>query len=131
MDFITKFQKKNQSGNLVYLVCSKRGKNSQNCKGKAKYYIKTGVLQIYEKCKNDRDLHTTLTFETFYDLYQTNIFENINMYLRLNQKYYVKCLLKNNDVITYIRAKENFNIRFNNLIIKLINPKYKTIDKKL
>ena len=53
------------------------------------------------------------------------------MYLRLNQKYYVKCLLKNNDVITYIRAKENFNIRFNNLIIKLINPKYKTIDKKL
>ena len=30
MDFITKFQKKNQSCNLVYLVCSKRGKNTTN-----------------------------------------------------------------------------------------------------
>ena len=47
MDILTIFN------NTVYLVCSKRGTNSDKCRGKAKYYKYTGEMIIYNKCTND------------------------------------------------------------------------------
>ena len=127
MDFITKFTKKSQTANNVYLTCSKRGVNNQKCRGKGKYNIKTGILQIYEKCVNDKDLHTTMSLENFYDFYKQNNYENINMDLRYNQKLYVKCLLKDNEVIKYINAKDNFEIRFKNKIFILDEDDFRKI----
>ena len=127
MDFITKFTKKSQTANNVYLTCSKRGINNQKCRRKAKYNIKTGILQIYEKCVNDKDLHTTMSLENFYDFYKQNNYENINMDLRYNQKLYVKCLLKDNEVIKYINAKDNFEIRFKNKIFILDEDDFRKI----
>ena len=49
-DYITNFTKKSESGNIIYLVCTKRGYNSKDCNGKAKYNKKIGIVTIYAKC---------------------------------------------------------------------------------
>ena len=71
MDFITEFQKKSETGNIVYLTCSKRGHNSQNCKGKAKYNKNTGKVEIYEQCKKENtNLNTPLaSYKAGYIIY--------------------------------------------------------------
>ena len=65
MDFITNFTKKIERGNIIYLVCTKRGNKNEKCKGKAKFDRKTGKVVIYNKCVNDKNLHTTINYEEF------------------------------------------------------------------
>jgi len=48
-DFITEFTKKSQTKSTIYLVCSKRGNQSKNFPGKAKFIKNTGRFIIYEK----------------------------------------------------------------------------------
>lgn len=122
MDFITKFTKKSESGNIVYLTCSKRGNNSKNCPGKAKFNRKSGLVEIYKECKNEINLHTTMDFEKFKEHYDKNNFEGLNMELRLYQTYYIKCLIIDNKIRDYTDANEKFYIRFKKKLI--LNEEY-------
>ena len=47
-NFIIKYAKKEIQKN-IYLACTKRGNNGQNCHGKAKFEKNTGKIIIYEK----------------------------------------------------------------------------------
>lgn len=112
MDFIMDFSKKSETGNIVYLTCSKRGHNSQNWKGKAKYYKNTGKVKIYEQCKNDPNLHRSIDFDSFYENYKKNNLEHLDVKLRLYQKYYIKCLFLDNKIHNYTDAIEQLSFRF-------------------
>ena len=67
-EFITNYTKKSEYGNLIYLVCTKRGVNGKDCKGKAKFDRKTGKIAIYERINNDKNNHNKIKFEDFVNL---------------------------------------------------------------
>ena len=92
-EFITIYKKKSESKNIVYLVCSKRGYNNEKCKGKAKLNRKDGKLIMYEKCNNEDGSHDNIDFEKFFQMNKNNNYNNINMNLRIYQKFYIKSLL--------------------------------------
>ena len=64
-EYITTFTKKSESGNLVYLVCSKRGTNGNACPGKAKFDRKKGIFMIYKKFNDENNIHKRLNFYDF------------------------------------------------------------------
>ena len=111
-DYITEYTKKRESGNNIYLVCSKRGKDSKNCLGKAKFNRLTGKLTIYSKCTNKKGNHNGIDINIFTKLFNNNIFKNINMELYLYQKYYIECLFKNNKVNNYTECIQIFKEQF-------------------
>ena len=115
MEFITEFNKKYEKGNIVYLACSKRGTNSDTCKGKAKYNKKSGLVQIYEYCTNNINLHYNLNFDEFKEMYNKNNYDNLDMSLKIFQKYYVKCLLIDNKANTFLECADKFKTRFNDI----------------
>ena len=111
-EFITIYKKKSESKNLVYLVCSKRGYNNDKCKGKAKFSRNNGKVIIYEKCNNEDGSHHNINFDYFYELYQSNSYKNINMNLKLYQKFYTRCLYLDNKIKNYTEAIEIFQKKF-------------------
>ena len=64
-EFITQYTKKSEYGNIIYLACSKRGVNGKDCNGKAKFDRKTGIVIIYEKCKNEKKIIINKEFLKF------------------------------------------------------------------
>ena len=108
-------QKKSESKNLVYLVCSKRGYNNDKCKGKAKFSRNNGKVIIYENCNNEDGSHDNTNFDYFYELYQSNSYKNINMNLKLYQKFYARCLYLDNKIKNYSEAIEIFQKKFPNI----------------
>ena len=96
MDFITSFTKKYERGNNIYLSCSKRGPQSDKCPGKAKYEKNSWLIQIYESCVNDIELHNQINFDIFKKMYEQNNFKNLQMNLKLYQRFYIKCLFLDN-----------------------------------
>ena len=115
MDILTIFNKKYEKGNIVYLVCSKRGTNSDKWRGKAKYYKKTGEIIIYNKCTNDPIIHNTIDINKFEQLYHDDNFNNIYMKLRLLQRYYTICLFKDNKAQNFIDIVSQFKNKFTNI----------------
>jgi hypothetical protein len=80
---------KKESNKFIYLVCSKRGNKSNFCPGKAKYDKATGIMSIYEKCKNNNNDHNIIEYESFKDQIMKNREENIDINLKFYQKYYI------------------------------------------
>ena len=95
-NFQTIFTKKNECGNTIYLVYSKRGYTSNICSGKAKFNKEKGILIIYEKCINNKNNHSSI------DINKKNDYKNIDMNIKNYQKYFLKCLYEENIVNTYI-----------------------------
>ena len=112
MEFIIEFSKKYEKSNIVYLACSKRGTNSDICRDKVKYNKKSGLVQIYEKCTNNIDLHYYLKFDIFKEINNTNNYAELDLTLRIFQKYYVRCLLIDNIVNIFLECADKFKIRF-------------------
>ena len=52
-------------GNIVYLVCSKWGNNSNKRQDKAKFVPKSGEIKIYNQCINVKNLNEKIDFEDF------------------------------------------------------------------
>ena len=80
---------KKESGNIVYLVCTKRGNKSNKYPGKAKHKKKEGKLIIYSKSINNNN-HNGLTFDEFNELYDTDQKQKLNLNVKLYQKYFIQ-----------------------------------------
>lgn len=63
-NFIIKYAKKEIQKN-IYLACTKRGNNGQNCHGKAKFEKNTGKIIIYEKWDNSNNNHYIIEYDIF------------------------------------------------------------------
>ena len=72
LEFITTFTKKYENSKTIYLVCNKRGQTSKICPGKARFIKENSLIEIYCKCKDDKLIHDTIEFETFYENYISN-----------------------------------------------------------
>ena len=100
------------------MVCSKRGNQSKNCPGKAKFIKNTGRFIIYEKCINKNNNHLYLDFEKFKEIYYSNNYEKMDMKIRLMQKFFITCLLSDNKITTYTdgvtEATDAHNVLFGN-----------------
>ena len=57
-------------------------------------------MEIYEKCLNINNNHLQIDFEIFKKCYISNNYENIDMSIRLYQKYFIKCLLLYSNINT-------------------------------
>ena len=71
------------------MVSSKRGNQSKNFPGKAKFIKNTGRFIIYEKKMykyNNNNLY--LDFEKFKENYYSNNYEKMNMKIKLMQKFF-------------------------------------------
>ena len=112
-DFTTIFTKKYEQGNIIYLVCNKRGYNSKKFQGKLKYNKETGKVFIYSKCINNNN-HLLLNYDKFREFYNKDLYNNIDMNILFYKKLFIKCLLKDNIADDYteflIKFKKNFLI---------------------
>ena len=89
-NLLTRFIFKNSSRNYEYYYCYKSGKG---CKGKGKYDIKTKEFKVYVKCDKNIN-HEKNTFPNFEMKINNNKFDDIDMNLKCNQRYYVRYLFK-------------------------------------
>ena len=80
--------------------------------GKARFNKNTGDVEIYEKCLNINNNHLQIDFEIFKKCYISNNYENIDMSIRLYQKYFIKCLFLYTNINTYKDELNQFNIIF-------------------
>lgn len=118
-EFLTTFNRKSESGNLVYLVCSKRGYDGKACKGKAKFDRNKGIVYIYDKCDNNKNNHNIIDYEYFREMYNQDNYKNIDFNLYIYQKLYIKCLFEDNLINNYSEAINKFNGKFKNIKFKL------------
>ena len=71
------------------MVSSKRGNQSKNCPGKAKFIKNTGRFIIYEKkMYKYNNNHLYLDFEKFKEIYYSNNYEKMDMKIKLMQKFF-------------------------------------------
>ena len=92
---------KKESAKTIYLVCSKRWINSKICPWKAKFDKSTGRVDNYKKCINKNNNHNTIDLEEFKKINLSKNFNNIEMNLRLYQKYLIESSLLCNDINSY------------------------------
>ena len=90
------------------MVCNIRGNKKGNCPGKAIFIKITGEVQIYEECINLNLNHKGLDFEQFKKLYYSDNYKNVDMSIKLYQKYYVECLLIDSKCNSYTECIYNF-----------------------
>ena len=126
-NFQTTYTKKNEYGNLIYLVCSKRGYSSNICPGKAKYNKETGKLIIYEKCINNKNNHNLLDINLFRNHFKNNEYKNIDMNNKIFQKYYIQCLFEQKNIYSYIDCIQKFKTQFPNNTFILTEENIKKI----
>ena len=130
-NFITEYTKKNETDKTIFLECSIRGrKGKPNCEGKAKFIKETGVVQIYQKCNNDNNIHKSLDFESFKNLYNINNYANIEMTNILYQKYFIECLFLDNKCNNYTDCLMIFSEKFKNIKFLLSEDIVKKIKSK-
>ncbi len=101
------------------MVCNIRGKKN-NDPGKAKFIKETGEIQIYEKCINVNSNHKGLDFEQFKKLYYSDNYKNVDMNIKLYQKFFVQCLLMYSKCNSYTECIYNFGNKFKNISFNLI-----------
>ena len=100
-NYITEYSKKNETENIIYLLCKKRGNKGDLCPGKAKYEKKTGKFIIYKKCINSNNIHKTIDIDEFKKIYYKNNCKNLDMSLIIYQKFYVEYLFNENKVTNF------------------------------
>ena len=67
---------------------------------------------IYEKCDNSKNIHQTINFDEFKDLYLHKKLKDINMENKIFQKYFVRFLFQENKINNYADAKSEFENNF-------------------
>jgi len=122
-EYITEFTRKKESNKWIYLVCTKRGRIKNPCPGKAKYEKATGIIYVYEKCKNTNNNHKSIDSEKFNEMYRQNTFNNINMKNIIYQKF----LVSDNRIHDYTDCQEKFKSLFPNIKFKITIDIYKKL----
>ena len=130
-NFITEYTKKTETKTTIYLVCSIRGRKSGNCSGKARFNKLTNELEIYEKCVNINNNHKSIDFEQFKKLYINNNYDNIDMNIKLYQKFYVQCLLLDNKVYNYTDCIFIFNQKFHDKNFKITDDIFRKMKSNI
>lgn len=97
------------------MVCTKRGNQSKDCPGKAKYEKESGKIYIYQKCNNNNEKHNKIDFEEFKDSYYKKQYNKLNMNKIIFQKFYIKCLVLDNKITNYTDAIFNFKKDFKDI----------------
>ena len=107
--------KKNETNNVIYLVCTIRRRKENNCPDKAKFIKNTGEIQIYEKCNNNENIHKYIDFEIFKKFYANNNYDKIDLKIKLYQKFFTQCLFLDNKAHNYTEIKNIFQDKFKNI----------------
>lgn len=89
----TKFLYSSETKNYIYFYCYKR---KYGCKGTAKINKKEKKLVITYYCENNVE-HIELDYEEFADLIDKKDLNNIDFNNKINQRYYVFHILKQNN----------------------------------
>ena len=129
--FYYPIHKKKESAKTIYLVCSKRGINSKICPEKAKFDKSTGRVDIYKKCINKNNNHNSIDLEEFKKIYLSKNFNNIDMNLRLYQKYLIECSLLCNDINSYADIIDFFKKNFPSKSFKINEDYFSKIKSNL
>lgn len=111
-NFISEYSKKKETSKLICFHCTKRGNTGKNCSGKAKYIKEKGLFVIYEKCNNKKNIHQGLDFENFKKFYYTARYNDIDLNMKIYQKYYVKCLFLDKKANNYTDCVTIFKNKF-------------------
>ena len=114
-NYITEYSKKNETENIIYLHCKKRGNKGDLCPGKAKYEKKTRKFIIYKKYINSNNIHKTIDIDEFKKIYYNNNCKNLDMSLIIYHKFYIVCLFNENKVTNFTDCASIFKNEFKNI----------------
>ena len=116
-NFITHFILKNQSAKFKFFYCFKRG---LGCEAENKYEKEDDKFNVYQEC-DFKINHENYNYEQFEQIYNNNTFDKIDFTIKLYQRYYIRALFKNNEIIDKFSAIEKFKLKFGSEIKFLLN----------
>ena len=109
-NYITEFTKKRKV-KIIFIWYAPKGEIKVTYARKTKNNKTTGIISIYEKCKNNNN-HNIIEYENFKEKIINHSSDKIDINLKIYQKYFIRYLFEIGKIRNYEKACIFFNKRF-------------------